>query len=385
MLFLKYRRMLMLCVLSLALYASGAIAGEEVQTVTIGFVGALSGVSEGFGKGLANAAELAIYEVNRNPFKINGKRVQFRLMRMDDSNDAERAQRVAKALVQAEVIGVIGGTNSNTSIAVSKIFADAGVPQISPTSSFRKYTEQGFRTTFRMLGIDDDAGIYLGEYVVKELHAQRIAVIDNGTAFGINVSTRFSEVVREHGGIIVSRDSVSDMLMNFSAILQRVKAQEVDAVFFGGYSEQTSMLVKNMLHQEVKARLVTSMNGIVGSSFLISSGVAANGTVAQETGIPFNKMPGWKKFEADFSQRFDFQMSSMTPYAYDAAHVLMAAVRQANSLNPRKITDTLHEISFKGLTGVIAFDAVGNPRLPSYTIYEVQNQKWKPMRTNTMR
>lgn len=385
MLFLRYRRMLMLCVLSLALYASGAIAGEEVQTVTIGFVGALSGVSESFGKGLANAAELAIFEANRHPFKINGKRVQFRLVRMDDRNDAERARRVATALVQAEVVGVIGGTNSNTSIAVSKIFADAGIPQISPTSSFRRYTDQGFRTTFRMLGIDDDACIYLGEYVVKELHAQRIAVIDNGTAFGVNVSTRFSEVAREHGGVIVSRDSVSDVLMNFGEILRRVKAQDIDAVFFGGYSEQTSMLAKSMLREEVKARLVTSMNGIVGSSFLISSGIAANGTVAQETGMPFNKMPGWKKFEADFSQRFDFQISIMTPYAYDAAHVLMAAVRQANSLNPHKITNALHEISFKGLTGVIAFDAVGNPRSPSYTIYEVQNQKWKPMKTNTMR
>jgi len=385
MLFPRYRRMLMLCVLSLALYASGAIAGEEVQTVTIGFVGALSGVSESFGKGLANAAELAIFEANRNPFKINGKRVQFRLVRMDDRNDAERARRVATALVQAEVVGVIGGTNSNTSIAVSKIFADAGIPQISPTSSFRRYTDQGFRTTFRMLGIDDDACIYLGEYVVKELHAQRIAVIDNGTTFGVNVSSRFSEVAREHGGVIVSRDSVSDVLMNFGEILRRVKAQDIDAVFFGGYSEQTSMLAKSMLREEVKARLVTSMNGIVGSSFLISSGIAANGTVAQETGMPFNKMPGWKKFEADFSQRFDFQISIMTPYAYDAAHVLMAAVRQANSLNPHKITNALHEISFKGLTGVIAFDAVGNPRSPSYTIYEVQNRKWKPMKTNTMR
>jgi len=385
MLFLKYRRMLMLCLLSPALHACPAMAGEEVQTVTIGFVGALSGVSESFGKSLANAAELAISEVNRNPFKIGGKRVQFRLLRMDDRNDAERTQHVAATLVQAEVIGVIGGTNSNTSIAASKIFADAGVPQISPTSSLRKYTEQGLRTTFRMLGIDDDACIYLGEYVVKELHAQRIAVIDNGTSFGVSVSTRFSEVAREHGAVIVSRDSIGDLQTNFGEILRRVKEQGIDAVFFGGYSAQTSMLAQSMLRLEVKARLVTSMNGIVGSSFLISSGIAVNGVVAQEAGIPFNKMPGWKKFETDFNQRFDFQVYSMTPYAYDAAHVLMAAVRQANSLNPRQVTNALHEISFKGLTGVISFDAVGNPRSPSYTIYAAQSQKWTALKTNTMR
>ena len=383
--FLKYRRLLMLCALSLTLHATVAVAGDEIQTVTIGFVGALSGVSESFGKSLANAAELAIVEANRIPFKMDGKRIQFRLLRMDDRNDAERTQRVAHTLVQAGVIGVIGGSNSNTSIAASKILADADIPQISPTSSLRRYTEQGFRTTFRMVGIDDDACIYLGEYVVKELHAQRIAVVDNGTAFGVSVSTRFAEVAREHGAVIVSRDSVSDVLIDFGEILRRVKQQDVDAVFFGGYSAQTSMLAQSMQRLDVKARLVTSMNGIVGSSFLISTGVAANGAVAQEAGIPFNKMPGWKKFEADFNQRFDFQVYSMTPYAYDAAHVLMAAVRQANSLNPRKITSTLHEISFKGLTGTSAFDASGNPRSPSYTIYEAQNQKWAAQKTSTMR
>jgi len=148
--FLKYRRMLMLCVLSLALHATGAVASDEIQTVTIGFVGALSGVSESFGKSLANAAELAISEANRIPFKMDGKRIQFRLLRMDDRNVAEHTQRVAHALVQAGVVGVIGGTNSNTSIAASKILADADIPQISPTSSLRRYTEQGFRTTFRM-------------------------------------------------------------------------------------------------------------------------------------------------------------------------------------------------------------------------------------------
>lgn len=360
-------------------------AEEEVRTVTIGFAGALSGVSETFGKSLANAAELAISEANRNPFKIGGKSIQFRLLRMDDRNDAERAQQVAHSMIQAGVVGVIGGSNSNTSIAASKVYAEAGIPQISPTSSVRKYTEAGYRTTFRMTGMDDDACVFLADYIVKDLHAHRIAVIDNGTHFGNSVSARFSESARDQGAVIVSRDSISDVLIDFGDILRRIKAQDADVIFFGGYSAQSSMLAQNMQRLDVKAPLVTTMVGIVGSSFLISTGNAANGTIAQEAGVAFNKMPAWKKFEADFTQRFDFQLYGMTPYAYDAAQVLMAAVRQANSLNPRKITNALHDINFKGLTGTISFDSSGNPRSPSFTIYETQGQRWVPIKTNTAR
>ncbi|WP_034298206.1 branched-chain amino acid ABC transporter substrate-binding protein [Herbaspirillum sp. RV1423] len=385
--FNRAHKMAVLLVLlaSLAQAQACLAADDEVQTVTIGFTGALSGVSEAFSKSLANAAELAIAENNRAPFKINGKRIQFRLLRMDDRSDPERAKEVARILVKEGVIGVIGGANSGTSIAGAKIYAAAGIPQISPAASLRKYTESGSRTTFRMVGIDDQACVFLGEYVVNEMHAQRVAVIDNGTLFGSTVAARFSEVAQDHGAVIVRRDSVSDMLTDFSGILKSAKAQDVDLVFFGGYSSQTSMLAQNMARMEMKAHLVTTMVGIVGTPFLISAGSAANGTIAQEAGISFGKMPGWKKFETDFTQRFDFNIYGLTPYAYDAAHVLMAAVRQANALDPRKVAYALHQISHKGLTGTVSFDASGNPRTPSFTIYEVQNQKWVALRTHTVR
>ena len=362
-----------------------ADATHEIQTVAIGFSGALSGVSETFSKSLANAAELAIAESNRANLKLNGKRLQFKLIRMDDRNDPQRAREVAAALVKAGVVGVIGGANSATSIAGSRIYSHAGIPQISPSASVRKYTEPGSRSTFRMVGIDDDACAFLGEYVVKELNTRRIAVIDNGSMFGASVASRFAESAREHGAVIVSRDTVNELEIDFNDLLLRIQSQDVDAVFFGGYTAQTSMLAQTMQRLDLRARLVTTMIGMVGSSFLISTGTAANGTLAQEAGIPMVKIPGLKKFEAEFTQRFDFNLYGTTPYAYDATHVLIAAIRQANSLDPQKIVDTLHQISYKGLTGTIAFDAKGNPRSPSFTIYEAQGQKWVALKSHTVR
>jgi branched-chain amino acid transport system substrate-binding protein len=376
-----YRAGILAVLFSVSVQASA----DDFQTVLIGFSGSLSGISENFGKSMANAAELAIAEANRNPYKIDGKRIFFRLVRMDDRGDPGRAQHVANALVQSGVIGVIGGANSATSIAGAKIYATAGIPQISPAATARRFTELGYRTTFRTVGSDDDAVPYLADFVVRDLHAGRIAVIDTGTLFSIGVTTRFADIAKDNGASIVIRESISPVSSDFDALLRRIKAQDVDTIYFGGYSAQTSMFAQGMQRLEVKARLVTAMIGIVGASFFISTGVAANGSLSLESGVPFNKMAGWKKFQAEYTQRFDFNIYGMTPFSYDAAQVLIAAIRQANSLDVRKVVDVLHEISHRGLSGTISFDASGNLRNPSFTIYEAQNQRWVAVKSQVAR
>lgn len=369
-------------ILGVLFSVSTASCADDFQTVLIGFSGSLSGISEAFGKSMANAAELAIAEANRNPNKIGGKRLLFRLVRMDDRGDPVRAQYVANILVRTGVIGVIGGANSATSIASAGIYAAAGIPQISPAATTRKFTELGHRTTFRTVGVDDEAAPYLADFVVKDLHAGRIAIIDNGTQFSIGITTRFADAAKESGATIVIRETVNPMMSDFEPLLRRIKEQDVDAIFFGGYSAQTSVFAQSMRRMEIRARLITSMIGIVGASFFISTGSAANTTISQEGGIPFDKMSGWKKFETEYTQRFDFNVYGMTPFSYDAAQVLIAAIRQANSLDTKKIVDTLHQIAHRGLTGTIAFDASGNLRNPSFTIYEAQNQRWIPLKSN---
>ncbi len=364
---------------------STRVCGGDFQTVLIGFTGPLSGISEMYGKSTANGAELAIEEANRTAFKIDGKRVVFRLVRMDDRGDPERAQQVAKLLVQAGVVGVIGSSNSTTTIAAAKVYAAAGIAQISPAATSRKYPELGYRSTFRTVGGDDEAAPYLADYVVHDLHANRIAVITNGSIFGAGIAAQFASVAKSNGATIVFYETVPLMEGNFDSLLKRIKEQDIDVIFFSGYSAQSSVIAQGMLRLDVKARLVTSMMGIVGQSFFVSAGTAGNGVFAQEPGLPFSKMPGWKKFEADYTQRFGLNMYGLTPFSYDATQVLIAAVRQANSLNTGRIVETLHQIRHRGLTGLISFDAKGNLKHPSFTIYEAQNQKWMALKSHTLR
>ena len=154
------------------------------DTVLIGTAGPLTGPSARIGKDLENGARPAIADANAQKPTLNGKPVTFKLLSEDDQSDPRTAVAVAQRLVDEGVAGVVGHWNTGTSIPAARIYHDAGIAQVAPVATGHGYTQQGFDTSFRVMGHDDDGGNYAGQYAVKTLKAQRIAVIDDRTAFG---------------------------------------------------------------------------------------------------------------------------------------------------------------------------------------------------------
>src|SRR3989338_8314781 len=127
-------------------------SGEMV--VKLGQVSPLTGPQAHLGRDNDNGVRLALDEINAKGLTIGGKKVRFELMSEDDQADPKTATIVAQKLVDAQVKGVIGHLNSGTSIPASKIYLDAGIPQISPSATAIKYTEQGYKTAFRTMTND---------------------------------------------------------------------------------------------------------------------------------------------------------------------------------------------------------------------------------------
>ena len=172
--------------LAIALAFAGSASAQEV--IKIGHVGPVSGPSAHLGKDNENGAKMAVEELNAKGFKIDGKPVKFVLQLEDDASDPKQGTAVAQKLVDAKVNGVIGHLNSGTSIPASKIYYDAGIPQISPATTQTKYTQQGFNSTFRVVANDAKLGGTLGAYAVGKMGAKKIAVIDDRTAYGQGVA-----------------------------------------------------------------------------------------------------------------------------------------------------------------------------------------------------
>ena len=144
----------------------------DALVVKIGHVGPTSGAIAHLGKDNENGARMAIEDLNAKGVTIGGKKAKFELLAEDDAADPKQGTAVAQKLVDTKVNGVVGHLNSGTTIPASKIYSDAGIPQISPSATNPKYTRQGFKTTFRVVADDAHLGGTLGKYAVEDAEGQ---------------------------------------------------------------------------------------------------------------------------------------------------------------------------------------------------------------------
>jgi branched-chain amino acid transport system substrate-binding protein len=376
--------LLLFSLFSVSSYASIASVAAAIRsspeddgnrTVLIGYAGPLTGTSSAVGKSMANAAQLAVDEANKRGLQIQGRPVQLKLLIQDDRANPRTAELIARYLVRSGVVGVIGHWNSAASLAAAPIYNAGGVIQISPASMSSLYTQQGSRATFRTIGNNGSAGSHTADYAVKTLQARRFLVVDDGTPFGRGFVEQFSRSAKEQGAQIVGSHSVNDKTSDFNAVLIDAARLRPDAVMFGGLELQASTLARSLKRRSPEIRFIGS-SGTVGLPFLRAAGADGNGSVVLEPGLPMSKMPGWKNFEKNYMQKFDSNIELFAPFAYDAAQVLIAAMRQVNSTEPKKIAEALHEIRFSGMTGMISFNQDGDLNNPTFTIYEVENQSW---------
>ena len=154
-----------------AMLLGGAAYAQDL-VVKIGHVGPTSGTIAHLGKDNENGARMAIDELNAKGVMIGGKKVKFELLAEDDAGDPKQGTAAAQKLVDSKVNGVIGHLNSGTTIPASKIYSDAGIPQISPSATNPKYTRQGYKTTFRVVADDVHLGGTLGRYAVQAAQGQ---------------------------------------------------------------------------------------------------------------------------------------------------------------------------------------------------------------------
>ncbi|WP_269935500.1 branched-chain amino acid ABC transporter substrate-binding protein [Serratia liquefaciens] len=354
--------------------ASSALADE---TILIGLAGPLTGPSARIGKDLENGAQLAIADANAQKPTLKGKAVTFKLLSEDDQSDPRTAVAVAQRLVDEGVVGVVGHWNTGTSIPAARIYHDAGIAQVAPVATGHGYTQQGFDTSFRVMGHDDDGGNYAGIYAVTQLKAKRIAVIDDRTAFGQGLADEFIKSLAAQGIQPVAREYVDDKTVDFSAVLTTVRSKNADLIFFGGVDSQAAPLARRIKQLGMNTPLMGA-GGFVSQTFLTLAQKEGEGVVALEPGLPLEQMPGGKAFEQAYRDRYKTHIELHAPFAYDATRVLIAAIEQAGSADPADYLPKLRTIHYQGVTGTIAFDSQGNLQQPSFTLYRVVDGKWQP-------
>ena len=353
--------------------------GSAETVVKIGSVAPLTGPQAHLGKDNDNGARLAMDEINAAGFTLGGKKARIELISEDDQADPRTATIVAQKFVDNGVAGVIGHLNSGATIPASKIYHDAGVPEISPSATAIAYTAQGFDTAFRVMTNDEQQGKVLGQFAVQKLGAKRIAIIDDRTAYGQGLADEFEKSAKTAGAQIVAREFTSDHSTDFMAILTSIKGKNPQLVFYGGMDAQAGPMAKQMKQLGLTAQLLGG-DGAQTTEFLKLAGTDAEGVIASSPGLPLTAMPGGQAFKDKFTARYG-AIQNYAPYAYDALQVIVAAMRRADSADPKKYLPELSKTDYKGVTGHIRFDAKGDVAGGSVTLYKVDKGAWQVLET----
>jgi branched-chain amino acid transport system substrate-binding protein len=354
----------------------------DATVVRIGSASPLTGPQAHIGIDIRNGVQLGVDDANAAGVEIGGKKVRFELIAEDDEANPTKATTVAQKLVDSKVVAVVGHFNSGASIPASKIYSDAGIPQISPGSTNPKYTQQGFKTTFRVVAHDDQQGPTLGRFAIDNLKAKTVAVVDDSTAYGQGLADAFEKTVKQGGVKIVAHEHTTDKDTDFKAILTKIKGRNPDLIMFGGIDPQAGPMVKQMGELGIKAKFIGG-DGMQTPNFIKLGGPAAEGAMASIPGLPKEKMPGGAQFLQKFKAKFNQDVELFAPMGYDAVMVFVDAMKRAGSTDPAKFLPELAKTNYQGVIGPIAFDEKGDIRNGPITIYVVKGGKWEPLETVT--
>lgn len=362
--------------------APNVTKAPEVQTVKIGVASPMTGSQAHIGIDIRNGVQLAIEDANKANVQIGGKPVKFEMVAEDDEANPTKATTVAQKLADSKVAAVVGHFNSGASIPASKVYADAGIPQISPSSTNPDYTLKGYKTTFRVVAHDGQQGPTLGRFAIEKLKAKNIAIIDDSTSYGQGLADNFEATIKAAGAKIAAREHTTDKDTDFKAILTKIKGKNPDLIMFGGIDPQAGPMKKQMAELSIKAKFIGG-DGMQTPNFIKLAGESSEGAMASIPGLPKDQMPGGKEFLAKYKAKFNAEVELFAPMGYDAVMVFIEAMKRAGSSDPAKFLPEIGKTNYNGVIGPIAFDEKGDLKNGPITIYVVKGGKWEPLETVT--
>ncbi|QTD46467.1 branched-chain amino acid ABC transporter substrate-binding protein [Ottowia testudinis] len=360
-------------------FAGTAMAQETV--VRIAHVAPISGSQAHWGKDNENGVRMAIDDLNKQAISIGGKPVKWVLQPEDDAGDPKQGAAVAQKLCDSKVNGVVGHFNSGTTIPASRIYHDCGIPMITAGATNPGVTAPGYPEIFRVIPHDGAMAEALAAYVAQTLKLKTIAIIDDRTAYGQGLADLFERAVKAKGIQVADRQFTTDKATDFMAILTATKAKRPDAVFFGGMDAQGGPMLRQMEQLGMANMRFLGGEGVCTPkmSELAANAKTLGNVICTAGGPSIQKMPGGVAWKQRYDAAFPNQFQIYSPYNYDAMMVMAEAMKRANSTDPKVFVPKLKDVSHKGVTAQIEFDARHELKNPAITLAVFKDGKPVPM------
>jgi branched-chain amino acid transport system substrate-binding protein len=340
---------------TLAFFSAHNIASAQIK---IGEVDPLTGGIAQFGISCHQGYLLAIEEVNQAG-GILGQKIEL-ITEDDQSKPGECATVVRKLIGEDKVVGVLGDATSSATLEGAPIAQSSKVPMITPTATNPKITEVG-DYIFRVCFLDEFQGRVLARFAREKLNAKTAAILtDVKQDYSVDLTKFFREEFTKNGGSITREQSYSTGDTDFRAQLTTLRAAKSDVVYVPGYYQEVALIVKQARQVGLTMPFI-GCDGWANQSLLTIGGKALDGCYLTNHFSPDDPAPAVQKFVEKYKSKYGSVPDTFAALGYDAARILMDAIKRAGSADPSAIREVLAKTSgFEGCTGTIGFDANRN-------------------------
>ena len=367
--------------LSLSALAAASVLGlvgcsKVPDTIKIGVAQPLSGPLGALGQDLLNGVNLAVAELNKSGYTVDGKRVTLEVVSVDDKADAATGKTVAQQLVDAGVVAVIGHLNSGVSIETAPIYAAKDIAQIA-ISTNPKFTQLGLPTTFRMVANDTLQARAIGSFAASQLGATRYAALDDGTPYGKGLTDGAVEQLKAEKKEVVVRKSFDDKTTAFDGLAGELKAANVEVIVSTLSDFQALALLEAL--RKVGHTKVSLLGGDTAKTTDMAKGAGMiDGLYATSPVLEAKEFSTGKPFLEKYIAAYKKPPAYGGHYSYDSTYVLSAAIQKAKSADPKEITKAMHAINgYAPVIGTMTWDDKGEQRYGAVGVYELRAGNWE--------
>lgn len=348
------------------LFMAGFLAGcggsPAANTIKIGILDELTGGNATMGTSAANGAKLAIKEANAKG-GVLGKQIQA-VIADNKSEPSESANAMTKLITQDQVAAVTGIFASSNAIAASSVAEANKVPFLAAGATNPKVTVDDKTGkvkdyTFRVCFIDPFQGTVGANFVLNTLQLKKAALlIDNSSDYSKGLATFFKDAFTKGGGSILAEEAYLQKDQDFKTILTKIKALDPEVIYVPGYYEEVGKIVKQARELGITVPIVGGDGWDSPKLVEIASAAALNNTYFTNHYSIDNPSAASKAFVEAYKKEYGQAPDALAVLGYDAANVLIDAIKRANSADPAKIRAALAATKdYPGITGAITINA----------------------------
>ncbi len=371
----------------------GTVTVAKGGKIKIGWAGDLSLQLIKPSQGVQFGAQIA---VNRKNAAGGIKGFQVELSSQDDTCKGEAATTVAQKFASdAQIVGVVGHVCSGATIPASDVYEKARIVVVSASATANKVTDRGLTVMNRVVFNDDNQAIGDSLFLVNELKAKKIAVLDDNQDYGKGLADAVVREFKKRGGTVTVNESIDPDKKIFTSVLTKMLADPPEVLFFGGYYGPAALLVQQMKEVGLTNTKFFSDDGVYGGVFPGLAGAAGEGTYASSLAAGVADKADLDSFAAEWDKTFNVKFSEYDPYqpnGYDAAGVLLAAIEKVATTNAggdlvidreALIKAVRATKDFKGLTGSLTCDSKGECGAGAVLVSSLKGETWTALKTYT--